>query len=104
MRLRLGDYMGTYEVNKLILETRLIQLKKDADWWVVSGFAIMIISGSSFGLFYFFSPYTMLIFFAGILVLLKGFFLMKNWLRINGEYKKIQKTDLNATDHWIPKY
>lgn len=96
--------MGTYEVNKLILETRLVQLKKDADWWTVGGIYIIIISSFTFGFWFFYTVYPIMILFSGILVLLKGVLLMKSWMKINGEYKKILRADMNSTDHWTPRY
>jgi len=67
---------GTNEVDRLILEVMLVQLKKSADWWLGGGIFLIIWAGIGFPFIFLFS---IPIFVMGLLILLYGFNLRKKW-------------------------
>ncbi len=96
--------METYEVNKLILETRLVQLKKDADWWIVGGIYLTIIGSFTFSFYYLFMFIPLTIISSGLLVLLKGCSLMRSWMKIRSQYLKLIKSDEKDSMNLVPQY
>jgi hypothetical protein len=76
--------MSNNNINMLILETQLILLKKDSDWWITGGIAFIVagfINPLSI-ITFFFVPFLII----GVLVLIKGISLRLSWENIRKRY------------------
>ncbi len=84
--------MNNYEMNKMILEIKLLELRKSAQWWIGGG-TVLIGLGTLYSANIFLIFFGMPFLVGGVLVMIKGIFLWMEYSRINQRFQYFMTQD-----------
>ena len=84
--------MNNYEMNKMILEIKLLELRKSAQWWMACGI-VLIGWGTLYTISIYLMPIAVPFLTGGVLVVVKGIFLWMEYSRINQRFQYFMTQD-----------